>query len=178
MASEEQKSSLNLSGLAPNKGARHRRKRLGSGEGSGLGKTCGKGQKGQKSRSGGKVARGFEGGQMPLHRRLPKVGFTSRKKVRGENVFRVVSLERLAAIDPQDGVVGINAFNDVGLIRAGKDRIKVLSGGELSAKLVVEAHAFSASAKKAIEDAGGEARVVPFKRRSGKDSGESAASKE
>lgn len=178
MASEEQKSSLNLSNLAPNAGARHRRKRLGAGEGSGLGKTCGRGQKGQKARSGGSIARGFEGGQMPLHRRLPKVGFTSRKKIRGENVFRVVSVDKLAAIEPQEGVVGIEAFAGVGLMRAGRDRIKILSGGELSAKLVVEAHAFSSSARQAIEAAGGEARVVPFVRRAAKTVVENGAASE
>ncbi len=155
---------ISLSSLAPKKGARKRKRRVGIGEGSGNGKTCGRGQKGQKSRSGGSVPRGFEGGQMPLQRRLPKFGFTSRKKTLGVNVYRTMPVERLALLEDSDGVVGIETFAKHGLIRPGKDKIKILGGGELGKKLVVEAHAFSQSAKKAIEDAGGEARVVELRR--------------
>ena len=156
--------SLSLSTLAPKKGSRKKKRRVGIGEGSGNGKTCGRGQKGQKSRSGGSVPRGFEGGQMPIHRRLPKIGFTSRKKTLGVNKFRTMPVERLALLEDVDGVISIDIFASHGLIRPNKDKIKILGGGELSKKLVVEAHAFSESAKKAIEDAGGECRVIELRR--------------
>lgn len=163
MAQAENKT-ISLSSLAPKKGSRKRKRRVGIGEGSGNGKTCGKGQKGQKSRSGGSIPRGFEGGQMPLQRRLPKFGFTSRKKTLGVNVFRTMPVDRLALLDDSEGVIGIETFAKHGLIRPGKDKIKILGGGELSKKLIVEAHAFSQSAKQAIEGAGGEARVIELRR--------------
>ena len=149
-----------LSYLAPAKGARHRRKRVGFGEGSGSGKTCGKGGKGQTARGRGKVARGFEGGQMPLHRRLPKIGFTSRHKTAGENVYQLINLGRLEAIVPADGSLTLASLAEAGLIRSKTQKVKILGGGSISKKVVVEAHACSQSAKAAIEKAGGEVRIV------------------
>ena len=152
-------SRMNLSGLRATKGARKPSKRLGLGEGSGHGKTSGRGQKGQKSRTGSRMPRGFEGGQMPIHRRLPKVGFVSRKKLSGANVFTVLALGALEKL-AQGGTVTIARLRETGILNARTSRIKVLATGKLQAKLVVEAHAFSAAARKAIEAAGGEARVV------------------
>ena len=160
MSQEESKETVGLATLAPNAGSRKRRKRVGAGEGSGNGKTCGRGQKGQKSRSGGSVPRGFEGGQMPLQRRLPKIGFTSRKKVLGINVYRPISLEQLSNLEATDGVINLETFAANGYIRGRKGKVKVLGGGELKSKISVEAHAFSKSAREAIEKAGGEAKVV------------------
>lgn len=149
---------LNLSMLQPAAGSRRARKRLGIGAGSGQGKTSGRGQKGQKARSGGGVRRGFEGGQMPIHRRLPKRGFTSRKKIRGANIFRIVSIEQLSKIDGDSITLDMLVAN--GLLRNAGQKVKVLGGTQLNKKLTVEAHAFSASARLAIENAGGEARIV------------------
>lgn len=155
--------SLNLSVLAPAQGSRHRKKRLGFGESSGLGKTCGKGHKGHRARSGYRLNPGFEGGQMPLHRRLPKVGFTSRKRTLGVNVFEVVSLTALVAAAERleaGAKMTKQAFADLGLVSSPNALIKVLGGGAVDKKLVVEADAFSASAKEAIEKAGGSAVSV------------------
>lgn len=156
---EEPRAVANLSSLAPNRGARKRRKRLGIGEGSGQGKTCGKGQKGQKSRSGASIPAGFEGGQMPLHRRLPKVGFISRKRVKGENVFSLVSLARLEALEVS-GELTLDVLKEKGLVRSNGRKVKLLGGGELKKKIVVEAHAASKSAIAAVEAAGGEVRII------------------
>jgi large subunit ribosomal protein L15 len=148
---------MKLNTLRPNKGARQVRKRLGIGEGSGLGKTSGKGTKGHKARSGYKSKPGFEGGQMPLYRRLPKFGFTSRKKLLGKNVYGIVSIEKLAELDVSE--ITAQWLIEQGVVGKSTKQVKILGGGELSKKLVVTAHAFSASAKAAIENAGGEARV-------------------
>lgn len=156
---------LTVSSLRPQKGSRKKRKRLGIGEGSGLGKTCGKGEKGQTSRSGGRVPRGFEGGQMPLHRRMPKVGFTSRKRVTGENVYSVISTKTIEKL-VESGKVQADAVTVANLQAAGivptsrKSKVKILGSGAVAKKLVVEAHAFSESAKIAIENAGGTAKTV------------------
>ena len=152
---------LNLSGLAPRPRSRKVRKRLGIGEGSGNGKTCGKGQKGQTSRSGFGLGAGFEGGQMPLHRRLPKVGFTSRKRVLGVNDFQAIGLDTLVRL-VEKGVKGdltLEVLRKEGISRA-RQPLKILGGAELKHKLVVEANAVSASARAAIEAAGGEVRIV------------------
>jgi large subunit ribosomal protein L15 len=124
-------------------------KRLGRGESSGLGKTCGKGHKGQKSRSGGKVGRGFEGGQMPLQRRLPKVGF--------HNIFRteynVVSLETISKLDPSEPITG-DLLREKNIVkRVGP--IKLLSDGDISAAYVIRLEAVSENARRKIVDAGG-----------------------
>lgn len=152
---------LDLSKLSHRPGARKVRKRLGIGEGSGNGKTCGKGQKGQTSRSGFGLPAGFEGGQMPLYRRLPKVGFTSRKRVLGVNEFQVIGTDDLARLQEsgEKGELTLEVLRKSGLARA-KRRVKILGGAELKQKVVVEAHAVSASAKAAIEKAGGEVRIV------------------
>jgi len=158
---EKEAVELNLSDLAPRPRSRKVRKRLGIGEGSGNGKTCGKGQKGQTSRSGFGLPAGFEGGQMPLHRRLPKVGFTSRKRVLGVNDFQVVGLDALVRL-VEKGVKGdltIDVLRKAGVARA-RQPLKILGGAELKQKLVVEANAVSASARAAIEAAGGEIRIV------------------
>ncbi len=151
---------IGLSGLAPNPGARKRRKRVGNGEGSGHGKTCCRGGKGQTARSGGRVRRGFEGGQMPLHRRLPKYGFTSRKKINGENVYQLVSLKRLTELFTAGGDITVAELVSRKIIRNPKIPVKVLGGGEWKGKVKVEAHAFSASAKSAIEAAGGQVVII------------------
>lgn len=145
---------MDLSNLKPAKGSVKNKKRLGRGEGSGFGDTAGRGHKGAKSRSGYKTKRGFEGGQMPLQRRVPKFGFTNptRKEYKSVNLDVLQRLADGKKIEKFDLAV----FIDNGL--CGKNElIKVLGRGELSAKLDVTAHAFSASAKEAIEKAGGQA---------------------
>ncbi|MCC6221099.1 MAG: 50S ribosomal protein L15 [Deltaproteobacteria bacterium] len=149
-----------LSSLSPNPGSRKRRKRLGIGEGSGNGKTCGRGGKGQTARSGSSIPAGFEGGQMPLHRRLPKTGFTSRKKVKEVNVFDLISLKELAAMSPGGGEVTLETLAEVGFPRRRGRKVKITGGSQLSVKFVVEAHAFSKSAAAEIQKNGGVVRVV------------------
>lgn len=152
---------LGLSKLSPSAGSRHRKKIVGRGEGSGSGKTSGRGGKGQSARSGYSLPAGFEGGQMPLYRRLPKFGFTSRKKVRGENVFSIVSTSRLAELNI-DGEISIKMLSDRGLVSSKSKKVKILAGeGELANKVVVQAHAVSAKAKELIEKAGGEVHLLP-----------------
>lgn len=143
-----------LDSLKPPAGARKKRRRVGRGPGSGSGKTCGRGQKGQKSRSGKDLLRGFEGGQMPLQRRLPKRGFT--------NIFRkeyaVVNVGELAR--RFSGEVDIEALKSVGLVARSSERVKVLGSGEIDKALTVRAHRFSASAREKIEKAGGKVEVL------------------
>ena len=146
---------MELSKLKPKKGARHAKKRVGRGPGSGHGKTAARGEKGQKSRSGFSRMRGFEGGQMPLHRRLPKRGFT--------NIFKkehaVVNLSDLERFD--NGVtVDETALRQAGLVKGKHDGIKILGGGKLSKKLNVVAAKFSESARKQIEAAGGTCQEI------------------
>lgn len=148
-----------LSNLAPAAGSKFRKKRLGFGNGSGLGKTCGKGQKGQKCRSGYSSKGGFEGGQMPLHRRLPKIGFTSRQRVLGKNIFYTLPLKRLAESDLA-GEVKIATLVERGLLPSENVRVKILGGSEINRAVSVEVHAISASAKAAIEKAGGSVRLI------------------
>lgn len=143
----------NLSTLRPPKGATANRKRVGRGMGSGMGKTSTRGHKGQGSRSGSRLLRGFEGGQMPLHRRLPKRGFT--------NIFRkeytVINLERLVELG--EGAITFEVLLKNGL--AGKnDLIKVLGDGELKAPITVHAHKFSKSAQEKIVKSGGKAELI------------------
>ena len=147
---------MNLSNLHPAAGSKHSDAfRVGRGHGSGNGKTAGRGQKGQKSRSGGKVRVGFEGGQMPLYRRLPKRGFTciNSKKIIAINVSE---LERFEA----DSVVTIDTLIESGLVKNTFDGVKILGNGELSKKLTVQVNAFSKSAVAKIEAAGGRAEVI------------------
>ena len=146
---------MKLHELHPAEGSTAAPKRLGRGAGSGLGKTSGKGHKGAKARSGGGKRPGFEGGQMPLYRRVPKRGFN--------NVFRTeyaeVNLERLEAFE--DGaVVDAAALLEKRIIRKELDGVKILGGGELTKKLTVKAAKFTASAKEKIEAVGGKAEVI------------------
>ena len=141
---------MELNNLKPKKGARHAKKRVGRGPGSGHGKTSGRGEKGQKSRSGFSRQIGFEGGQMPLHRRLPKRGFTNIFK----KDYAVVNLADLERFD-NGATVDEAALRQAGLVKGRNDGIKVLGNGKLSKKLTVSATKFSATAKQAIEAAGG-----------------------
>ena len=146
---------MRLNELKPRPGAKHRVKRLGCGESSGHGKTSGKGHKGQKARSGGSIRLGFEGGQMPLIRRLPKRGF-------GNGAFRttyaIINLADLERFDA-DTRVTEEALREKGLLKGSVDGVKVLGRGELTKKLTVEADKFSESARQKIEQAGGAAVV-------------------
>lgn len=146
---------MKLNELRNVEGAKTKKTRAGRGLGSGLGKNCGTGNKGQKSRSGGLKAPGFEGGQTPLYRRLPKFGFTngSRKEYA---IVNVSSLNKFA----EGTEVTPTLLVEAGLVKAEKDGVKILGNGELNVKLVVKAHKFSASAKAAIEKLGGTVEVL------------------
>ena len=147
---------INLSNLKPTVGARRRRVRLGMGEGSGTGQTATRGQKGQRSRSGDGKLVGFEGGQTPLLRRIPKRGFTNGAfKV----TYQVVSLESLERVFKNKTEIGLEDLRVHRMVK-GRKPIKILGDGELKRKLTVSAHAFSTSAKAKIEKAGGKAEVV------------------
>lgn len=161
-AEAEEAKQVGLSTLAPKHGARHRKKRRGCGEGSGHGKTSCRGGKGQTARSGWSAKRGFEGGQMPLHRRLPKIGFTSRKKIAGENVFALISTAELVELSEalKGQEITLATLVESGVLRSVSEKLKVLGGGEVKAKIVVEAHAASKSAREAVEGAGGQIRIV------------------
>jgi large subunit ribosomal protein L15 len=145
---------MNLSQLKPPAGQKRKKQRIGQGMGSGRGKYSGRGAKGAKSISGYSRMRGFEGGQMPLHRRLPKRGFTNifRKEYAILNVGRLEKLEG-DSFEPARLV-------ELGVVRKQKDGLKILGTGELTRKIAVKAHVFSESAKKKIEAAGGTAEVI------------------
>jgi large subunit ribosomal protein L15 len=144
----------NLSNLRAPKKANTGRKRVGRGMGSGMGKTSTRGHKGQGSRSGFSLMRGFEGGQMPLHRRLPKRGFT--------NIFRteytVINLDRIAELKVNE--INLDDYKKLGLVSKKKALIKILGSGELKSALTIQAHKFSKSAVEKIEKAGGKAVVL------------------
>ena len=141
---------LTLSNLSPHPGSTKQRKRLGRGQGTGLGKTAGRGHKGYKSRSGSSIRPGFEGGQMPLHRRLPKRGFTNIFKKQ----FGIVNLKDLDQFD--DGAtVDRQALQEKGLVGKKYDMVKVLGTGEIAKKLTIKVDKVSESARKKIEVAGG-----------------------
>lgn len=142
-----------LSSLRPKWGATGYRKRVGRGTGSGLGGTSGKGHKGQKARAGGRVRWGFEGGQTPLMRRLPKFGFNNTKF---ETNYDIFNLSQLATLGMKE--VSPETLEKAGLLRHGL--IKILGNGELKGAVTVKAHKFSAKAKEAIEKAGGKAEVL------------------
>jgi large subunit ribosomal protein L15 len=145
---------MNLSNLKPPKGQTKTRKRVGRGMGNGLGKTSTRGHKGARSISGYSIMRGFEGGQMPLHRRLPKRGFTNIFKKQ----FALVNLGRL---DKMAGdTFSADSLMASGIIKKLGDGLKVLGSGELTRAITVQAHLFSASAKQKIEAAGGKAEVI------------------
>lgn len=148
---------MRLHDLKPRPGAKHRRKRLGSGEASGTGKTSGRGHKGQRSRSGKGIRPGFEGGQMPLYRRLPKRGFSNFEHT---TVYHPVNLDTLNSFE--DGAtVDVEVIKAAGLANGkANGGIKILARGRLEKKLTVKANAFSKAAKEAIEAAGGSCEVV------------------
>jgi large subunit ribosomal protein L15 len=147
---------IELHNLRPAPGAKRTRKRIGRGPGSGTGKTAGRGHKGQKSRSGYSRRFGFEGGQMPLVRRIPKRGFTNIFRVE----FQVVNLRDLERVFADGDEVAPEDMVQRGLIRRGPRPVKVLATGELTKKLVVKAHKFSSSARAKIEGAGGRCETV------------------
>jgi large subunit ribosomal protein L15 len=145
---------MNLSTVRAPKKSSEKRKRVGRGMGSGMGKTSTRGHKGQRSRSGSRMMRGFEGGQMPLHRRLPKRGFT--------NIFReefaVVNLERLAGLG--ESTITPEVLHKAGMLKHANDLVKILGDGELSTALTVQAHKFSKAAQEKITKAGGKFEVL------------------
>jgi large subunit ribosomal protein L15 len=147
---------MDLSKLRPAKGAKHAKKRVGRGQGSGNGKTAGRGHKGAQSRSGFKFKRGFEGGQMPLHRRIPKRGFN--------NLFRreyaVVNLDTLAERFDAGTEVTPALLREHGIVRGDGSKLKVLARGDISKALTVHAHKFSGKAAEKIAAAGGRAEVL------------------
>ncbi len=147
---------LSLNNLHPAKGSTHKKKRVGRGPGSGLGKTAGRGHKGQKSRSGYSSRPGFEGGQMPLQRRLPKRGFT--------NIFKKewieISLGKIEDNFKAGDLVTPEILHDRGLIKKAKHDLVILGTGEVSKSLNISAHRFTKTAKEKIEKAGGEATVI------------------
>jgi large subunit ribosomal protein L15 len=145
-----------LSNLKPPKGMKHPKKRIGRGQGSGNGKTAGRGHKGAKSRSGFHYKRGFEGGQMPLHRRVPKRGFHNPFRVE----YEVVNLDLLAAKFDAGTVVTPELLREQGLVARGKALIKILARGDITKKLTVRAHKFSGKASEKLQAAGGNAEVI------------------
>lgn len=147
---------MKLHELEKNIGATHAKKRVGRGPGSGLGKTSGRGQKGQKARSGGSINPVFEGGQLPLYRRLPKRGFTNGKF---RTRYAVINLSDLNVFE--DGTVVTPALlKETGVIKNQLDGIKVLSNGKLERKLTIQAHKFSTTALEKIEESGSKAEVI------------------
>jgi large subunit ribosomal protein L15 len=155
---KKEHNTISLSTLGPAKGSRKKKVRVGRGIGSKLGKTSGSGNKGQKSRRGYSRRRGFEGGQMPLHRRIPKRGFHNPFGVK----FSVINLEELNVF-PAGEMVTPDLLRAHGFIRRASDPIKVLGDGELKIKLTIHAHAFSSTAKEKITKAGGTFEVVALR---------------
>jgi large subunit ribosomal protein L15 len=145
---------LGLDNLSPPPGSRKNAKRLGRGHGSGQGKTSGRGHKGQKSRTGASIPAWFEGGQMPLHRRLPKRGFTPPERRR----FQIVNLSALA--DLPESEIGLEELDAHGLIGSTKRPVKILGDGSPGRAITVKAHAFSASAREKLEAEGGRAELI------------------
>jgi len=140
---------MQLNDLVPGAGSKSRRNRIGRGMGSGSGKTCGRGHKGQKSRSGGKVRPGFEGGQMPLQIRLPKFGFNSRKAA----ITAEVRLHELEKVDSE--VIDLEALKKANIVQRGIHRVKVMASGTLTKKVDLKGIAVTRGARQAIESAGG-----------------------
>ncbi len=145
---------MNLSNLKPARGSRKADKRRGRGPGSGLGKTAGRGHKGQKSIAGYSRKKGFEGGQMPIHRRLPKRGFTNIFK----SEFTLINLDRLDKIESAE--IGPKELREFGLIKKETERVKILGRGEIATAKKITAHRFSRSARRKIEKAGGQAILI------------------
>ena len=147
---------MSLNTLRPPKGAKHSKKRIGRGQGSGNGKTAGRGHKGAKSRSGFKFKRGFEGGQMPLHRRVPKRGFHNPFRVE----YEVVNLDALGAKFDAGTVITPDLLRERGLVARGKRPVKVLARGDVGKALTVRAHKFSGKAAEKIAAAGGSTELI------------------
>ena len=145
---------MNLSDIKPPVGQKHRKKRIGRGMGSGRGKTSTRGHKGARSISGYSMMRGFEGGQMPLHRRLPKRGFTNIFK----KEFAIVNLKTLEKLEGD--VFNADRLVELGVIKKLGDGLKILGSGEITRKIEVEAHIFSKSAMEKIQKAGGAAKII------------------
>jgi large subunit ribosomal protein L15 len=146
---------MKLNDLSPLKENKKRKKRVGRGPGSGHGKTSCRGHKGQKSRSGASIRPGFEGGQMPLQRRLPKRGFTNHFREANE----LLHIKDLSAFDP-DSSLDIDSLKEAGLIRGSKSKVKLLSDGEISHPLVIKVHKASRAAREKIEAAGGKVELI------------------
>lgn len=146
---------MKLHELHPAEGSRQTRNRVGRGQGSGNGKTSGRGQKGQKARSGGKVRLGFEGGQMPIFRRMPKRGFKNINR----KEYAVVNVEALNRFEDGTTVSPV-VLSEAGLVKGVNAGVKVLGNGKLERKLTVQAHKFSQTAKEIIEAAGGTVEVI------------------
>ncbi len=149
--------STTLNNLKRPEGSWHRKKRVGRGQGSGLGKTAGRGGKGQKARSGNMRFEGFEGGQSPLQRRLPKFGFNSPNRT----IYAVVNLSDLEGFDAGT-TVDVESLEKKGLVKGRYDGVKVLGSGSLTKKLTLRVHKLSTSAREAIEKAGGSAEELPL----------------
>jgi large subunit ribosomal protein L15 len=147
---------MSLNNIRPPKGAKHPKKRLGRGYGSGHGKTASRGHKGAKSRSGHRFKRGFEGGQMPLHRRVPKRGFHNPFRIE----YAVVNLDTLGEVFDAGSAVTPDVLRERGLVRDSRAKIKVLGRGDLTKKLAVQAHKFSDTAAEKIAAAGGSTEVL------------------
>jgi len=145
---------LGLENLSPPEGSRQKPKRKGRGPGSGTGKTAGRGHKGQKARSGGQVPTWFEGGQMPLYRRLPKRGFTPPNRTE----YQIVNLRQLAEVEATE--LGPEHLEELGLVDDAEDRVKILADGDVDRAFAIRAHAFSRSAREKIEEAGGTVEVI------------------
>ncbi|MFZ4587735.1 MAG: 50S ribosomal protein L15 [Terrimicrobiaceae bacterium] len=148
---------MRLHTIKPNPGSKHRRKRLGAGESSGKGKTSGKGHKGQKARSGGSIRPGFEGGQMPIFRRLPKRGFNNKDF---KTFYGVVNLDTLEKVFAAGDTITEDTLRKAGLVKGRFDGIKILGRGEITKSLTIEVDEVSASARGKIEKAGGKV-VLP-----------------
>jgi large subunit ribosomal protein L15 len=147
---------MRLHTLKPNPGAKHRRKRLGIGESSGKGKTSGKGHKGQKARSGGSIRLGFEGGQMPIYRRLPKRGFNNKAF---KTFYGVVNLDTLEKHFSNGDVVNEESLREIGLVNGRFDGVKILGRGEITKSLTLVVDEISAIAREKIEKAGGSVSI-------------------
>ncbi len=149
---------ITLDSLRPNDGSRKKKKRVGRGPGSGHGKTACRGTKGQKSRSGASIPPGFQGGQMPLYRQLPKRGFKNPFR----KTFGVVNISELAKLD-FDGVIDVDVLKSKGLLKKREKYVKVLGDGEISKAVQIKVHAVSETARKKIESAGGSIELISIK---------------
>jgi|SRR4051794_13361203 large subunit ribosomal protein L15 len=153
---EKKDKAFGLHDLRPSDGSKKRAFRVGRGQGSGNGKTAGRGHKGAQSRSGFKFKRGFEGGQMPLHRRVPKRGFTNIFRVE----FAVVNVDRIAEVFDAGTVVTPELLRQNGLVARGAEKVKVLASGDIAKALTIKAHKFSGKAAEKIAAAGGSTEVL------------------